>query len=210
MSLFVGLIRRFARLATNAVVRAPWLWRLFRRPLGWQFDWLAPRWDAMREPDHLAPFEAALASVDRQPRCAADLGTGTGAAAFAIARAFPEAEVVGVDLAPAMVEEARRKTPLELRGRVRFEEADSARLPFADGSLDLVGLANMIPFFDELARVLAPGGYAVFGFSLGPETPIYVPPERLRTELARRGFSEFAEFRAGHGTAFLARSAGGA
>jgi hypothetical protein len=63
----------------------------------------------------------------------------------------------------------------------------------------------MIPFFDELARVLAAGGQAVFAFSLGPETPIYVPPERLKQELARRGFTDFAEFAAGKGTALLAR-----
>jgi hypothetical protein len=45
----------------------------------------------------------------------------------------------------------------------------------------------------------------VFAFSLGPGTPIYVPPERLRQALARRGFTEFAEFDAGKGTALLAR-----
>ena len=55
----------------------------------------------------------------------------------------------------------------------------------------------MIPFFDELARVVAPGGAVVFSFSGGAETPIYVPPERLRTELGRRGFADFAEFSAG-------------
>ena len=45
----------------------------------------------------------------------------------------------------------------------------------------------------------------MFAFSLGPGTPIYVPSERLRQELARRGFTEFAEFAAGKGTALLAR-----
>ena len=53
--------------------------------------------------------------------------------------------------------------------------------------------------------MLAPGGQAVFAFSLGPGTPIYVTPERLREELRRRGFSEFAEFAAGKGSALLAR-----
>jgi hypothetical protein len=63
----------------------------------------------------------------------------------------------------------------------------------------------MIPFFDELARVVKPGGQALFAFSMGAGTPIYVPAERLRTELGRRGFTEFAEFAAGNGTALLAR-----
>ena len=159
----------------------------------------------MRDPTHLAPYEAALAAVDPAPTKALDLGTGTGQGAFAIARRFPDTEVVGVDLADAMLAEARRKTPSELAQRVRFEKGDASALPFPDASFDLVAHANMIPFFDELARVLAPGGQALFAFSLGPGTPIYVPAERLRQELARRGFTEFAEFAAGKGTALLAR-----
>jgi ubiquinone/menaquinone biosynthesis C-methylase UbiE len=146
-----------------------------------------------------------LAAVDPAPARALDLGTGTGQGAFAIARRFPGTQVVGVDLADAMLAEARRKMPAELAERLEFENGDASSLPFLDASFDLVAHANMIPFFDELARVLAPGGQAVFAFSVGPGTPIYVPPERLRDELARRGFTEFAEFDAGKGTALLAR-----
>jgi SAM-dependent methyltransferase len=204
-----ALDRRYARVVTNAVVRQPRLWRLFRGSLRRQFESVAPRWDARRVPDHLAPLERALESVDPAPRRALDLGTGTGAAALAIARRFPRAEVVGVDLAEAMLAEAHRKTPPELRERVRFELGDASDLRYGDGDFELVTLANMIPFFDELDRVLAPGGHVAFGFSGGSATPIYVPPDRLRAELERRGFSHFAEFAAGRGTAFLARKGSG-
>jgi SAM-dependent methyltransferase len=197
--------RKFARIATDAVVRSPRLWRLFRGLTARQFDALAPRWDAMRNPEHLAPLERALEAVEPSPRRVLDLGTGTGSAAVAIARRFPEAQVVGVDLAAEMVAEARRKLPGELENRVSYEQADAARLDFPDASFDLVSLANMIPFFDELARVVAPGGTVVFGFSMGAGTPIYVPASRLRAELGARGFAEFAEFEAGSGTALLAR-----
>jgi ubiquinone/menaquinone biosynthesis C-methylase UbiE len=196
--------KRFARFATNVLVRRPWLWRVLRRPLRTQFERLAPHWDTMRSAQAFLPFEAALEAVD-PPRRALDLGTGTGEAAFLLARRFPQTEVVGVDLAEAMVAEARRKTPPELDGRVRFEQGDASRLPYEDGAFDLVVLANMIPFLDELARVVAPGGAVVQAFSLGPETPIYVPPERLRAELRRRGFTQFADFSAGAGTALVAR-----
>lgn len=205
--LAVSLGRRFARLATNAVVRRPSLWRLFRGPIRRQFDRLAPGWDALRTPDHLAAFERALEQMDPPPRRVLDLGTGTGDGAFAVARRFPETEVVGLDLAGSMVAEARRKTAPELAGRVRFEVGDAAALPFGDESFQLVTLANMIPFFDELVRVVAPGGYVVFSFSGGSGTPIYVEPARLRSELERRGFTHFAEVEAGRGTAFLARKA---
>lgn len=161
----------------------------------------------MRSPEAFASLEAALDSLDITPGRVLDLGTGTGRAAFLLARRYPEAEVVGVDLAPAMLAEARKLTPLELASRVRFEEADAEQLPYPDSSFELVSLANMIPFFPELGRITAPGGAVVFSFSAGDETPIYVQPGVLRTELSRRGFTEFAEFAAGSGTALVARKA---
>jgi SAM-dependent methyltransferase len=198
--------QRFARLTTDIVVRRPRLWVLLRGPMRFQFGRLAPRWDAMRASETAyAPYEAALARVEPPPKRALDLGTGTGGAAFAIARRFPEAEVVGVDLSERMIEHARGNLTDEVRARVRFEVADAAHLPFADGSFDLVGLSNMIPFFDELERVLRPGGFLIVAFSGGAGTPIYVLPERLRTELGRRGFADFADFSTDPGTALLAR-----
>lgn len=197
--------RKFARFTTNQVVRRPWAWRLFRRLTRLQFNRMAPIWDQMRSPEAFASLEAALDSIDAPPKRALDLGTGTGRAAFILASHYPEAEVVGADLAAEMLVEARKRTPPELAERVRFEEVDAERLPYPAGSFDLVTLANMIPFFDELARVLAPGGSVVFSFSAGAETPIYVPSERLREELSRRAFTDFAEFAAGNGTALVAR-----
>lgn len=193
--------QRFARIVTDVVVRRPMFWRLFRRPLRSQFDKLAPAWDSMRRPDTLAPVEAALDRLDAQPRRVLDLGTGTGAVVRLVAARYPDAEIVGADISAQMIEEARRLTESP---RVAYEVADAQRLPFADASFDLITLGNMIPFFDELARVAAPGGCVLVAYSAGAETPIYVSSARLRDELGRRGFAEFAELFAGRGTAFLA------
>lgn len=203
----VAIGRRFARLATDVAVRYPPLWRLFRPVMRRQFDAIAPVWDSMRLQDTFAPYEAALGGLDRAPSRVLDVGTGTGAGALTLARHFPEAQIVGVDLSERMLEQARGNTPAELESRVTFERGDASSLPFGDNSFDLAAHANMIPFFDEVARVVTPGGHALFAFSGGAETPIYVPTERLRAELARRGFSEFAEFNAGRGNALLARKA---
>ena len=39
---------------------------------------------------------------------------------------------------------------------------DASALPYESAAFDLVTLNNMIPFFDELARVTAPGGYVAY------------------------------------------------
>jgi SAM-dependent methyltransferase len=199
--------RRFARLATRAVVARPGLWRLFRGPLRAQFDRLAPVWHGRLGPEALAALGVALDSLEEPPRRALDLGTGTGKGALFVAERFPGAEVVGVDLSPAMIAEARRVVPPGLVDRVRFEVADAAELPFEDGAFDLVVLLNMIPFFPELRRVTAPGGTVVVSFAYGPETPIWTPPETLRARLGPLGFAGFEELAHGPATAFLAKRA---
>ena len=196
--------RRFARVTTRVVVARPALWRLFRGPTRRQFGSLATTWEGRIGPEGLVPLGAALDRLSAPPRKVLDLGTGTGKAARVVAKRFPDTKVVGVDLAPEMVEEAKRLLPSELAGRVSFQVADGASLPFAAGEFDLVVLQNMIPFFEELSRVTAPGGKAIFAFSRGAETPIWVPPEKLRARLEGVGFSDVEELAAGQGVAVLA------
>jgi len=191
--------QKFARLATNAVMRSPRLWGLFRPLMRKQFDAIAGTWDTMRAADHLASYGVALEAIDPQPSRALDLGTGTGQGAFAIARRFPDAEVVGVDLATAMLAEAERKTPDDLRSRVRFVAADASALPFPNDSFGLVAHANMIPFFDEVVRVLEPGGQVLFAFSLGAGTPIYVPYRILLPTVVGQGSATSVSFQVARG-----------
>jgi ubiquinone/menaquinone biosynthesis C-methylase UbiE len=193
----------YARLVTDLVVRNQWAWRFVRGRLRARFDAVAATWETRIGPHHLWALDLALADLP-PPRRALDLGTGTGVVARAVAERYAEANVVGLDLSPAMVDVARRGLPAELADRVAFEIADAAALPCGDAQFGLVTLSNMIPFFEELARVVAPGGHVVISYSRGAETPIYVPPWRLRRELGRRGFAEFAEFSAPPATALRA------
>jgi SAM-dependent methyltransferase len=191
--------QRFARLATDVVVRAPFLWRLFRGRMRRNFDQLAPEWDATRvSRERLVAMIAALDATDT-PERALDVGTGTGAVARLIGERWPSAEVTGVDVSPGMIAEARRL------GQERYDVGDASALPYDDASFDLVTLNNMIPFFDELARVTAPGGHVAIAFGIGPATPIWVPLERVRAELERRGFTHVADFSSDPGKSLLAR-----
>jgi len=201
------LAQRGARLTTAISVRSSLGWRVCRPAIRRYFDLLAPRWDGIVGPDDLSALTAALVELRAPPRQVLDVGTGTGAAAFLVANRFPEAKVVGVDVSARMVSlaEAKTKTVDRLPERVRFMEADAARLPLPDGAYDLITLSNMIPFFDEIARVLAPGGTALISFAEGANTPIWVSPTRLRDELAKRGFTLFDEFNARAATCLSAR-----
>jgi demethylmenaquinone methyltransferase / 2-methoxy-6-polyprenyl-1,4-benzoquinol methylase len=96
---------------------------------------------------------------------AADLATGTGDLAFALAGRG--ARVVGLDITPRMIELAREKTAGR-RAALRFLVGDMMALPFTSGSFDIVttgyGLRNVPDLqaaIDEILRVLKPGGQAL-------------------------------------------------
>lgn len=99
---------------------------------------------------------------------ALDFGCGVGRLSAALARHADE--VVGVDIAPTMLEQARRLD--RSGGRCRFVLNTEPDLRFlADGSVGLVYsslvLQHLPPgyavrYLAEFARVLAPGGTAVF------------------------------------------------
>ena len=96
---------------------------------------------------------------------AADLATGTGDLAFALAARG--ARVVGLDITPRMIELAREKVGGR-RAVLRFLVGDMVALPFTSGSFDIVttgyGLRNVSDLqaaIDEILRVLKPGGQAL-------------------------------------------------
>jgi len=96
---------------------------------------------------------------------ALDVGCGTGFLSFELAaRGFG---VTGVDFAPAMLAEARRKAA-ERGIAIRFELGDAERLPFGPGAFDLVMTRHVLwtlphpeAAIDEWIRVLRPGGRLV-------------------------------------------------
>jgi SAM-dependent methyltransferase len=95
-----------------------------------------------------------------------DVGTGTGALALVAARGG--ADVTGVDLAPKLIETARRLAAEEGLD-VRFEVGDAEALPVEDSSFAAVSSSMGLIFAPdhaavarELARVCEPGGRIAF------------------------------------------------
>jgi len=91
-----------------------------------------------------------------------DIGTGTGAVALRAARAG--AEVTGSDIAPVMIETAKRLATDEGL-EITYEVGDAEELPYGNADFDVVSSSFGLIFAPdheaaarELARVTKPGG----------------------------------------------------
>lgn len=135
--------------------------REIRRAVRRFFDDLAPRWDAVIDPDHGRRLAALLSGIEwSEP--VLDVGAGTGILWEVLqAIGVPREAVVAIDLAPRMLAAPRCAPP----DRVA---ADVHDLPFAGGLFGTVVCNSCLPHFDqldraldELARVLRPDGLLV-------------------------------------------------
>lgn len=104
---------------------------------------------------------------------ALDVGTGTGALAYALATRVKE--VVGVDSDAAMIERARADAP----ANVELQVADGERLPFEPFAFDLAVTARTLHHtprpelvIAELARVTKPSGTILVADQLAPVDPL--------------------------------------
>ena len=112
--------------------------------------------------------------VKLQPKVVLDLGAGTGHASKALKHRYKSAEIVAIDLSPAMLAESEKQQ--SWFKRFHRVTADAHRLPCKDASTQLVFSNLMLEWchdpdavFQEIRRVLQPGGLLTFA-SLGPDT----------------------------------------
>jgi len=115
-----------------------------------------------------------------------DVGAGTGRLLTKLRERYPAALSVGADLAFGMCRAASEQ--LAPAG-VQLVNADAERLPFADGSFDLVlssstfqWLTTLDHAFGEMKRVLAPGG--LFCFALFGERTLFELRESYQATLS--------------------------
>jgi malonyl-CoA O-methyltransferase len=103
------------------------------------------------------------------PEVILDLGCGSGIESQALARRFPDACVVGLDICPLPLH------PQASAGKWVPITGNANALPFSQATFDLVFANLVLPWCDpgvalkEVRRILRPGGVVVFS-TLGPDT----------------------------------------
>jgi len=110
--------------------------------------------------------QALLEAIGGQPRRILDLGCGTGSQTLQLKRAFPAAQVIGLDLSPymlAMAEHKAQEANLDIAWRHGLAEATG----LAANSLDLITIVLLFhetppeisaAILRECWRLLVPGG----------------------------------------------------
>lgn len=108
------------------------------------------------------------------PKAVMDLGSGTGYFASLLEKKYPKAVIYGVDRAKGMLQFAKKRRAW--LSHQRFIQADAVRLPFPNQSIDFIfsnltlhWCSDLKAVFQEMYRVLKPGGFAIFSL-MGPDT----------------------------------------
>jgi ubiquinone/menaquinone biosynthesis C-methylase UbiE len=165
--------------------------RLLRTGKGPMDGWIARAYDKGVQAAFRDVFPALGEEIFRGLegiRRGLDVGCGPGQFTILVAERTLAAEVWGVDLAPTMIELARRHAAESpAAGRLHFEVADVARLPFPDDHFDAVLSSGSIKHWPdqdaalrEIHRVLVPGGRAFIG-----EMNRLAPPAAIATQRVR-------------------------
>ncbi len=155
--------------------------------IGWE------KWDPVII-DQLGPVGAAiiesLAVAEDQQHL--DIAAGTGEPGLSIARLAPQGRVVLTDLAPEMLEVAKRRAAAQGITNVETKVCSADDLPFDDATFDSVSVRFGYMFFPDLAqataefaRVLKPGGHVCAAVWVKPEENAWttIPMQAIAAEV---------------------------
>ena len=108
---------------------------------------------------------------------ALDIGTGSGAVAFAFAPHV--AYVTAIDISPAMLERAELSRQALAATNIAIRWSDAITLPYREASFDLVTCRDLCPYlrdtaalFAQLRRTLKVGGRLALDELIGSENPV--------------------------------------
>ena len=151
-------------------------YRINKAQIRQSFDKAATRYDevAVLQREVAQRVLERLELIKLAPQRILDLGCGTGLNSKALEKRYPKAQVISLDLAPAMLQQARKHK--RWLSKQRFICGDAEQLPLAKNSVDMIFSSLTLQWchdldsaFRECFRVLKPGGLLMFA-TLGPDT----------------------------------------
>ncbi len=134
-----------------------------------KFGWLTPLYDPIMQlfmPEAAFRRRLVVQMNIKKGHRVLDIGCGTATLTILIKKAEPDADVVGLDGDPKILELAKEKIAREGLD-IALDEGMSFELPYPDGSFDRVvsslvfhhlNRENKFRTFKEIFRVLKPGG----------------------------------------------------
>lgn len=134
-----------------------------RKPGGWLSHIVGRKMNESNAP----MYDFLLRSVDfTAASTALEIGFGNGKLFDRVLSAAPRVRLSGLDYSADMVRQASRNMRAEVRsGRLVLQAGSSDRMPYPDGSFDIVYCINVVYFWDqpaahfsEIRRVLRTGG----------------------------------------------------
>ncbi len=113
--------------------------------------------------------QSVIDAIGGQPRRILDLGCGTGSTTIMLKKAFPQAEVIGLDLSPYMLAMANYKAE-KTNLTIQWQQGKAEATEFADESFDLVTASLLFhetpptiseAILRECFRLLVAGGQVI-------------------------------------------------
>jgi len=112
-----------------------------------------------------------------EPTVILDVGVGTGYCSLDLVKRYPDAQLIALDIAQAMLEQTKTKmiSANTTKKNIHYLASDVEKIALADNSVDLVVSSLTLQWcndfakaFSELNRVVKPGGCILFT-SFGPD-----------------------------------------
>ncbi|MBV1768209.1 MAG: class I SAM-dependent methyltransferase, partial [Methanobacterium sp.] len=137
-----------------------------------RYNWLTPIYDIIMKPMRESTFKNDLVNQSniKKGDKVLDLGCGTATLTILLKKAYPDAEIRGLDGDEKILEIAKSK--IEKKGLdIPLDQGMSFELPYKDNSFDIIvsslmfhhlTLENKIPTFREIFRVLNDSGELYF------------------------------------------------
>ncbi len=127
------------------------------------FSKAADQYDEYARIQHVLAHELLNLCPIQDKKSVLDLGCGTGYCLPELKKLYPQAKIMGGDLAPGMLRHAKSHYP-----QFEYEISDAENLPFEDEQFDLIFSSLAVQWCDDFSQVLTnayrclkPGGHLV-------------------------------------------------